>query len=217
MAKTAKFHLFPSLPPELRLQIWHDALPAALGPAVFPYQTGCWGPRHLTPGDPEYDSLHEDLNLNFEFDHTLLNPLEINIPLFHVNHEARSAALHWVQQQNLTTRFDKQTKQLAFLRPFNAETDTLYVSRTQWNDFICEPLERPFELDLVERHLGCPGPAFSRLAIDEWILCHEANCLAELFDHYYTMGTVFAVVEFHVGLNGADVARSHRGLAPSRV
>ncbi|KAL3486901.1 hypothetical protein BJX62DRAFT_214557, partial [Aspergillus germanicus] len=194
----AKFHLFPHLPAELRLQIWHDALPATLSTrsAVFPYKKGCWGPRHLTPGDPEYDSLHEDLNLNFEFDHTLLDPLEISLPLFQVNHEAHSVALQWIQTQNLTTRFDKQKNELVFLRPFNADTDTLYVSRGQWNDFICEPLERPFEEDLVERHLGCPGPAFSRLAIDDWLLCRDTNCLAEMFEYYYTIVTVFIIVEF---------------------
>jgi hypothetical protein len=194
----AKFHLFPHLPTELRLQIWHDALIATLstGPAVFPYKKGCWGPRHLTPGDPEYDSLHEDLNLNFEFDHTLLDPLEVSLPLFYVNHEARSVALQWTRRQNITTRFNKHKNELLFLRPFNADTDTIYVSRSQWNDFICEPLERPFELDLVERHLGCPGPMFSTLAIDDWNLCNEENCLAELFDNYYTIWKVFVVVKF---------------------
>jgi hypothetical protein len=195
----AKFHLFPCLPTELRLHIWHDALPATLGTgsAAFPYKKGCWGPRHLTPGDPEYDSMNDDLNLNFEFNHTLLDPLKLNLPLFYVNHEARSVALNWIQNQNLAIRFDRQKSgQLVFIRPFNAETDTLYVARSQWHDFICEPLERPFEEDLVERHLGCPGPAFSRLAIDDWILTHEANCLAELFDHYYTIVTVFVIVEF---------------------
>ncbi|KAL3444168.1 hypothetical protein BJX65DRAFT_311134 [Aspergillus insuetus] len=220
----AKFHLFPHLPTELRLQIWQDALPATLGTgsAVFPYKKGCWGPRHLTPGDPEYDSLHEDLNLNFEFDHTLLDPLEICLPLFHVNHEARSVALQWIQQQNLTTRFDKQKNELVFLRLFNADTDTLYVSRTQWHDFICEPLERPFEEDLVERHLGCPGPVFSRLAIDDWVLCNEADCLIELFDYYYTIWTVFVIVEFRseggVGSEGESKSEAeHDPLAENQT
>ncbi|KAL4745202.1 hypothetical protein BDW72DRAFT_198873 [Aspergillus terricola var. indicus] len=211
----AKFYLFLRLPLELRLQIWHDALPAGppIESTVFSYRKGCWGPRHLTPGDPEYDPMHEELNLNFEFDHTLLDPIEIELPLVHVNHEARSVALEWARKQNLQGRFTKRNSQLLFLRPFNADTDTIYVSRSQWHDFIREPMERPFEPDLIQRQLGCPGVPFSRLALDDWILCHEPNCLAELFDYYYTIETVFVVTRFRsegrVDCVGNDVNNSN--------
>ncbi|KAL4761089.1 2EXR domain-containing protein [Aspergillus foveolatus] len=210
----SEFHLFPLLPPELRLQIWNYALPATLpvGSAVFPYKKGCWGPRRLTPGDPGYNPVNDDLNLNLEFDHTLLDPLEIELPLLQVIHEARIVALEWTRKQNLQVRFNKHNPQLLFLRPFNADTDTIYVSRSQWHDFICEPMERPFEPDLVQRQLDCPGVPFSRLALDVWILRHEPDCLAELFNYYYTIETVFAVTGFRfegrVDCAGDDVNNS---------
>lgn len=193
---TAKFSLFPYLPTELRLQIWHAALPDKLEQAaLYYYKKGCWDPRHLTEADYDYDPDNDNLNLNFEFHHNRLDPLQIDVPLFYVNREARSSVLGWIREQDLKIRFCKDKQSLLFLRSFDVKRDTLYVSQDQWNEFICEPFDRIFEPDLHEKDISCPAPAFTRLAVPDALLWKEPDTLTELFDYYYGIEEVFVIVK----------------------
>ncbi|KAL4914054.1 hypothetical protein BDW62DRAFT_150456 [Aspergillus aurantiobrunneus] len=212
MATSHDFSLFPLLPTELRLQIWHESLPDNLSRKagfLYYYKKGCWDPRHLTEADYDYDPHNDELNLNFEFYHDRLDPLKADVPLFSVNREARGSVLAWIKKQDaaLKTRFcicteedknkDKQQQQQSLLltHPFNPELDTLYVSQKQWSGFLCEPFDRIFEPDLLDRLVNCPPVAFTRLAVPAALLREDPDALEELFDNYYGINKVFVIVE----------------------
>ncbi|KAH8694215.1 hypothetical protein BGW36DRAFT_430234 [Talaromyces proteolyticus] len=194
MAPTT-FSLFPCLPTELRLQIWREALPEKLGNPLYFYKKGCWGPRHLTEADEEYDPNNEENNLNFEFHHDRLDPLHVEVPLFFVNQEARSFALSWISEQGLKTRFDKEKQSLVFIRPFDPQRDTLYVSQEKWDEFHCEPFDRVFEADLENKNIGTPAPVFTRLAVSDELLLKEPDALEELFHWYYGFDEIFVILK----------------------
>jgi len=100
--KPSTFQFFSSLSPELRDQIWREALPK-IGPTLHFYKRGCWCPRQLSQSDEgfyhENGYNNEELNLWFELRNDLVEPAQFKLPLVFVNHEAREIALAWVKQQ----------------------------------------------------------------------------------------------------------------------
>lgn len=91
---SSTFPHFSSLPPELRHQIWREALPDRDGPALYPYRTG---DAYANPTRGNTDVC----NVNFEFRHDLLGPVPVEVQqqLVFVNREARGIALAWVREQ----------------------------------------------------------------------------------------------------------------------
>lgn len=81
-----EFSLLSSLAPELRSQIWHQALPDSVGSTLYTYKPGCFGPREFEEGDVEYDETGEILVM--EWRHDLLDDSQFAIPLFFFNREA---------------------------------------------------------------------------------------------------------------------------------
>ena len=189
------FPLFPSLPAELRHQIWQDALPDKIHQPLYSYKKGCWTPRLVTESDPDYDFENPHLNLNFEFRHELLDDVEFEVPLFYVNREARGFALAWVREQGLAIRFHRGRGCVVFVRAFDPKHDTLYVPFNKWDEFFREPFDRNFEPDLMERNVNLPGPAFTRVAMSEAVLRSEDNSLCEFFDYYVSVREVFVIVD----------------------
>lgn len=184
---TTTFPLFQRLPTELRLQIWREALPEKVENPLYFYKPGCWGLRRLTEADADYDP-NPDYNVNLEFDHRRLDPFQVEVPLFLVNHEAHSFALQWITEQGLKPRFNKD-KQL-LVRPFDPERDTVYVTQDRWKEFFCEPFDRLFETEL---QLGVPAPLFTRLAVPDQVILEDPTALADLFTHYYRLEEIFIV------------------------
>jgi hypothetical protein len=92
-ATDSAFPLFPALPPELRNQIWCEALPDDVKPALFFPKNGLWGLRHLTEADWDYNPDWDEANWNFDWNHKLLDKVQYEVPLVFVNREARSIAL----------------------------------------------------------------------------------------------------------------------------
>ena len=129
----AVFSLFSILPAELRNQIWQDALPDKVGQALYFYRKGCWCPRRLTEADEDYDPENDELNLNIEFFHDLLDYVQFEVPLFFVNHEARGITLSWIHEQGLKIHFREDRCSLIFERLFDPIHDTLYVPLNKWN------------------------------------------------------------------------------------
>ncbi|PNP37023.1 hypothetical protein TGAMA5MH_11083 [Trichoderma gamsii] len=194
MALTA-FPLFALLPTELRLQIWHEALLPSIRQPLYFYEKGCWGARHLTETDPDYDPDNDEHNLYMEFDCGSLAPLKVDIPLFYVNQEARGSVLSWIHHQGLAIRFSRETQSPVFIRSFDPKRDTLYVSEDQWHDFHVEPFDRMFEPDLENKLLSCPAPAFRRLAVPSALIMKEPRALEELFHWYYGIDEILLIVE----------------------
>lgn len=188
----AEFRLFSSLPSELRSIIWEKALPSPLGPQLYCYEEGCWGPRHLLPGDKGYEPDPNGQHIVFEFRHFMLDPVRIDVPLFFVNREAHRIAAAWMRTQGLRLELVSH-EQGTFARPFDPEQDTLYVPPQEWNKFLREPALRPFESDLLQRHLDCPGVPFTRLAFSESMLEKERDPLPDIFCWYDRVKQIFVL------------------------
>lgn len=88
-----------------------------------------------------------------------------------------------------------------FVRAFDPMIDTPYVPLWKWDEFLREPFDRHFELDLIEKNINCPGPAFTRVAVSEAVLRGEDNSLAEISDWYARVREVFIIVDAQPNLD----------------
>ncbi|KAK6823337.1 hypothetical protein RU639_006067 [Aspergillus parasiticus] len=193
-AATTSFFLFPrftSLPPELRYLIWRCALPDNIGQVLFPYKKGCWGSRHLSESDEEYTEL---CNTALEFRHSLLDPVQFDIPLFFVNRESRAFALAWVREMGIEMRFHRDKQSFVFMRQLDLLRDVLYIPFDKVDEFIQEPLDRQFEPDLFARMVGW-HPNVKHIAVPEALLQSDSAALREIFDLFYHPKTFFIVVD----------------------
>ena len=200
---SSTFPLFSSLYPELRNQIWHDALPGKVGPALYFYRKGCWCPRRLSKSDEGYDPENDENNLNFEFRHDLLDDTQFEVPLVFVNREARSIALAWVREQGIEIRPREDGQHPVFVRPFDPSCDALYIALDKWDDFLCEPDDRRFQPDLFEQLVDIK-PDLTRIAVPEALLRSEVATLPEMFQYFFHLEVLFVVVDAQPDLQAAD-------------
>lgn len=198
-----EFSLFARLPPELRNIIWEKALPRPLGPQLYCYRKDCWRPRHLTPEDQGFEPDNDGIHLAFEFHHEFLNPVRIDVPLFFVNREAHGIAAAWMHMQGLRLQL-RSYQHGTFARLFDPNRDALYVPTHEWNTFLCEPTDRQFQPDLLNRNLDCPGVYFTRLAFQEAMLEYEEDLLPELFDWYDRVDQVYVLSDPGPDLQSTD-------------
>ncbi|KAM5352776.1 hypothetical protein ACJ41O_005498 [Fusarium nematophilum] len=197
-AKVPTFHPFPDLPPELRHQIWHAALPPKVGPTLYLFRPGCWHPRWLSETDQGYDPASRD-NVNLEFRHDFLNHIQIESSLLLVNREARSIALAWLRQEGFGQQICWCEDRIgrAFARAFNPSQDALYIPIDKLDDFCLEPYDRLFQPDLHEISVSS-GPDVKYIAVPEALLWGELNPLAgisEIFDWFLQLEVLFVVVD----------------------
>ena len=197
------FPLFLSLPRELRDHIWRATLPDKVGPALYFYKKGCWCPRRLSESDKEYDFENNENNVNFEFRHDLLDKIQFEIPLAFVNREARGIVLAWVSQQGLVIRPRKGKQYPVFVRFFDPKRDALYVAPDRWDDFLCEPDERRFQTDLFEQLVAIKTDV-THLALPEALLGRDLATLPEMFQYFYSLETLFVVVDAPPDLQSAN-------------
>ena len=199
----ATFPLFSSLAPELRNQIWRDALPDKVGPALCFYRKGRWCPRRLSKSDKGYDPENDENNLNFEFRHDLIDDAQFEVPLVFVNREARGIALTWVREQGIEIRLSEDRQYPIFVRPFDPMRDALYVALDKWNDFLCEPDDRQFEPDLFEQLVDVKSD-LTRIAVPEALLRSEAATLPEMFRYFFSLKQLIIIVDAQPDLQSAD-------------
>ena len=198
------FPLFSSLPLELRDQIWRDALPEKLGPALYFYRKrGCWCPRHLSKSEEGYDHENDGNNLNFEFRYDLLDDAEFEVPLFFVNREARSTALAWIREQGIEIHPCEDRHYPVFVKAFDPTRDALYVPLDKWDDFFCEPVDRSFEPDIFEQLVDVK-PGITRIAVPEALLRSKLDTLQEIFQYFFQLERLFVVVGAQPDLQSAD-------------
>ena len=202
------FPLFSNLPAEQRIQIWRDALPHQIGPALHFYKPGCWCPRQLTESDEGWCP-DDELNLNLEFRYDLLDHPNIEIPLVFVNHEARAIALAWVRNQGIETHCrdvdnndddnrQQQQRPIFFVRPFDLMYDAVYVAPDQWNEFLISSLERGYEPDLFDK-MHDVHPNIVHLAVPEALLLQYddgtgRDPFSDFFDCYWWVKVLFVVL-----------------------
>ncbi|KAJ5365175.1 hypothetical protein N7517_008061 [Penicillium concentricum] len=130
------FHPFSRLPPELRILIWHAALPEIDPPAMSPYQAGCWRPVPVTESEQE-DTFHL-ASVEMELHHELLDPIRVKTPLTAVSHEARSVAIEWALKQGIEVQFHEGRQGLIFLRTFDPMRDVIWFGQDSLEAFAKE-------------------------------------------------------------------------------
>ena len=194
----SSFPLFPSLPSELRNQIWRDALPDMDRPALCVYRKGCWCPKQLQIPYPYGGS-----DLFLVFDHDLLAPIMIAIPLIFVNREARDIALGWVREQGIEMRFREETQGHIFVRRFNPKQDALYVPPHKWDDFCSEPTLRMFEPDLIEQGIG-DWAEVTRIALPEDTVINDCGSLVEIIGFFRCLEVLLIMVNSPSDLQAED-------------
>jgi len=197
------FPLFSSLPPELRDQIWCDALPDKVGPALYFYKKGCWCPRRLTKSDKGYYPENDEFNLNLEFRHDLLDATQFEIPLVFVNREARGIALAWVREQGIKIRPHEDGQYPIFVRSFDPWRDALYIPLDKWDDFLCESVDRQFQSDLYGEIVDIE-PHLTRIAMPEALFRSEVAILPEIFHYYFHLEVLLIVVDAQPDLQSTD-------------
>ena len=197
------FPLFTSLPRELRDQIWRDALPDKVGPALSFYRKGCWCPRRLSESDEGYDPENDENNLNFEFRHDLLDDIQFEIPLVYVNREARDLAFAWVREQGIEMRPRQDRQYRVFVRPFDPMRDALYVALDKWDDFLCEPDDRLSQPDLFEQLVDNKSD-LTRIAVPVALLRSDVASLTEMFRYLFNLKVLLIIVDPQPDLQSAD-------------
>ncbi|KAJ5502956.1 hypothetical protein N7463_005830 [Penicillium fimorum] len=130
------FHPFSRLPPELRIQIWRDALPEIDPPAMSPYQAGCWRPVPVP--ESEQAQVFHQTSMEMELHHELLDPIRVKTPLTPVNHEARGVTIEWALKQGIEVRFHEGRQCLIFLRMFDPMRDVIWFGQDSLEAFAKE-------------------------------------------------------------------------------
>ncbi|OAA51386.1 hypothetical protein BBO_01333 [Beauveria brongniartii RCEF 3172] len=104
LAPSPSFTLFSQLPCELRLQIWHDSLPASEGSAVYFFRDWKWEPSIPSP------SPRPILETDAELACDVVHP---HVPVHHLPHvsvcyEAREVALQWAARHGLSLQLHER-------------------------------------------------------------------------------------------------------------
>ncbi|OAA70972.1 hypothetical protein LEL_09563 [Akanthomyces lecanii RCEF 1005] len=146
------FTLFGQLPCELRLKIWHDALPESEGSAVYFFRDWKWKPHAPeTAADAPSRPL---LETDDELGEDVVNPhVPVYLPHISVNYEAREVALRWAARENLTLQLHERAWDeehdaggRVVVRPWQPRRgDAVYVGRDRWDDFCQRPCTFPFD------------------------------------------------------------------------
>jgi hypothetical protein len=117
----------------------------------------------------------------------------LEIPLVFVSREARDIALAWVRDHGIDMRFCEARQCHIFVRPFSWEHTPLYVAPHKWMDFLCEPVDRIGEPDLLGKNVTSTY-TFWRIAFPEALLETEADALDEIFHWYWGCRTIYIIV-----------------------
>lgn len=185
---SATFYLFPSLPYELRLEVWRAALPIEMRPAMFLYREGLWHTRLLSAFEEDYLP-DENLNWILEFKHALIDPVQYQVSLFFVNREAHAVALAWIRNGGLGVRTLNEQYPPLCIRSFNPENDILYITAEKWNSFLGEADQRLLEINNQNLQFQIVE-SIRHIAISEEMLNLNNNDSAIMDDLFGIFGNV---------------------------
>ncbi|RHZ43799.1 2EXR domain-containing protein [Aspergillus thermomutatus] len=192
-ASPPTFPHFSNLPPELRILIWHEALPQKDSPALIFFKKGCWHLRRLSESEQGYDPT-DPSHPHFYFRPELLDHVEVEVPLYFVNREARRIALAWCREQEISMRFSGNQSPV-FARPFNPEHDVLYVPLDQWDGFLCEPYDRMFAPEMLDQSVSTYALELGGIAVPEAQVLSSASVLHEMFEWPYWPAVLYVIVD----------------------
>ena len=134
-AELRTFPLFPKLPFELRDQIWRESLPDKVTCSLCFYRDRCWTFERLTPSDKEYNHHIAEFVYDGQLRRKLLEEIELNLPHFFVNREARHNALTRMRAHDLKRRVARAGQSLVLARPFRLRRDALYIAPEMFGHF----------------------------------------------------------------------------------
>jgi hypothetical protein len=153
------FTLFACLPTELRIQIWEEYLVSLvdyIGPSIHIYRRkDIWRPLTLTEEHIWFEPDCE--NLYLEFQHDLVDPVHIKVPLMFVNRESRYIALEWTAKHGIKSFFPTniegfgEYEPVIFGRRFDPSRDILYIPFDRWYDLLVEVDDRVWQPDIMGR------------------------------------------------------------------
>lgn len=146
------FHQFPLLPPEIRTIIWQDSLPGLDNPAIYIWKPGCWIPRNLTSAEQQTNT-HGPKAKKIFWEHRHLTPVEVPIPLAHINAEAREIGIGWARKLGFQ-RYTIEGRGEVFARLFDPTRDILFVPRELVEEFDAELEYRCAAPDVAGRIVG---------------------------------------------------------------
>ena len=87
----------------------------------------------------------------FEARQRLLDIVQLEMPLFFVNREARKIALAWIRANNIKMRAGTKRQPLVFVHAFSPMRDVLYITPDTRDEFLSNPDNRMFEGDLLAK------------------------------------------------------------------
>ncbi|KAF2823028.1 hypothetical protein CC86DRAFT_469607 [Ophiobolus disseminans] len=194
----ANFSRFPTLPAELRNQIWHDALPNPddLEPALVYFKPGCW----------RWQGAEPDLELYFRHD---LLEIHVDIPMAFVNREARSIAVVRIRELGLVTKADSDGLLYpVFVRTFRPTVDAIYLKPSQLEDMIMDVHKAMYE-PWEEGRQWSTLSRIRRIAMSEKSLISGQGMdsleeVAELMENICNIMEVLVVVGAPADLDSAD-------------
>ncbi len=209
-ASSSTFPLFSSLSPELRNQIWHDALPDEPGPALYFYIRKFRCPQRLSESNDKCYPENDRNNLNYEFQHDLSDDVQYEVPLAFVNREARGIALAWVYEQGLTMCSQDDRHYPVFARHFDPTRDALYLPFVVWDACLCDPDDRQCQPELFE-HLVATKSEFRRIAVPRAILRSAFAILPTMFEYLPRLQVLYVILAKRPDLQSADNNKEVQG------
>ncbi|TEY60587.1 hypothetical protein BOTCAL_0180g00230 [Botryotinia calthae] len=191
MITATTFPRFMSLAIELRSQIWRDALPDNIEPALYQFKRGCWHPVFLSESDYQYRSWDEVENLRLQFFEEMLGNVQIKTPLVSVNYEAREIAVNWAHEMGFFVQ--EIGGYPIFSCPFDPEHDMLYIPPGQEISAKTEPVDILTEFELTDTP-PCYRIDVENFAVAEsTILKHNLPVLGNMFS-YSPMQTLTIII-----------------------
>ncbi|KAF2148496.1 hypothetical protein K461DRAFT_297908 [Myriangium duriaei CBS 260.36] len=171
------FPQFSRLPTELRLKIWHHALPKTLGPAFFHFHQSLRELKGITCSSTSsrLDSLEQDNNSDNSDITVPSRPEKLDIPMHTpvmalVNRESHQAVMDWAKKQKPPIR---QVVGQGLVRRFDPQYDALFIARWQERLFsFNNPGTPPFEPEWTKSR---PEFRVPRLAVHERSMLSVGN------------------------------------------
>jgi hypothetical protein len=197
---SASFNLFPALAPELRNQIWEEALPEEkIQPSLAFFKPGCWRLHGAAEPDLELIFHHELLAVNGEW------------PLACVNREARSIALPRIRERGLVARARNRQYPI-YARPFEPRVDAMFIKFAHFEDVLVDYETRTSQSDLLQRTVSVIS-MFRSIAMSEKSLCGEewVELLHDMLEYSYcSVSELLVVVDAPAALDGDDATEGDK-------
>jgi hypothetical protein len=180
----SSFLQFSKLPTELRVMIWHHALPQSKNqPGLYLYQHEYWKRIEMKLDLGIFVQKIESIS----YQHNYLANANLKTSLYWVNVEARNVTLGWLREQGV---------QQPGTVSFDSEVDAVYIPYNQWSDFADMRTSRAHELELGDS--GIRIGSIDHIAVPDQLFLENPESflkLAGLALDYGRLRTVYVIID----------------------